>query len=132
VYRGCFPSDGLPHPRSLKYPSAFVVNLDPHEMEGSHWITVYAYGLDRDIIYYDSLAFPISPIIEETFLSQFPKTQRNVIPYQNPNSKTCAHHCITLIYFLSQGQLFPKFLKLLNTKYNPDFYVKSIVKEIIK
>ena len=132
VYKGCFAADQLPHPKTLKYPSAFVVNLDPHNFKGTHWVAIYAYGRDRDVIYYDSLSYPTSPIIRQNFLSLFPNTQRNVIPYQNPFSQTCGHHCIAFIYLLSHGTLFPQFLSILNSKEDPDFYVNSIVKLMVK
>jgi hypothetical protein len=133
VYKGCFAADQLPHPNTIIYPAAFVVNLDPHEFEGSHWIAIYAYGRKREVIYYDSLSNSISPIIKENFLSFFPAgVVRNFIPYQNPFSIKCAHHCIAFIYFLSQGKTFTQFISALLSTNEPDFYVNSIVKLMIK
>ena len=39
-YRGCYASDRIPLPTG--FPSIMVVNLDPHYMDGSHWVVVHA------------------------------------------------------------------------------------------
>jgi hypothetical protein len=101
-------------------------------MEGSHWIGIFANGLERDIFYYDSLAIPINPLINETFLKLFPKIIKNSHPYQSPLSNSCGEHCICFIYFLSIGYTFDQFLKLLNTKENPDLFVKLFVKKLLE
>jgi hypothetical protein len=130
-YRGCFPCDQIPEPSSLKYPAAMVVNLDAHQFKGSHWVAIFAYGLNRPVIYFDSLALPISPIIDERFLKKFPKTITNPSPYQNPLTDLCAHYCIVFIYFLSKGISFPKFIETLERTNNSDLFVMKLFKNII-
>jgi hypothetical protein len=130
-FRGCSPSDGLPSPSSLSYPAAFVVNLDPHNKKGSHWISIFAYGLNREVLYFDSLALPINENIEEQFLKAFPKTRWNSQSYQSPLSNTCAHYCICFIYYISQGSTYDQFLKLLDSKYDTDLFVREIVNKMI-
>jgi hypothetical protein len=129
-YRGCFASDQIPDPSSLKYPASLVVNLDPHQFKGSHWVAIFAYGLNRPVIYFDSLALPVSPIIEEEFLKKFPKILTNPSPYQNPLSDICAHYCITFIYFLSNGILFPQFIETLENTNDTDLFVMKFFKNI--
>jgi len=98
-------------------------------MEGSHWITLY---VEKDqILYFDSLALPTSSCIDKSFLKSFKNVKRNFNPYQSPLSKTCAHHCISLIYFLSQGYSFPKYLNLLESINNTDLFVTKIVNNMI-
>lgn len=131
VFQGCFPCDRLPDPLNLRFPAAFVVNLDTHRMEGSHWISIYAEGLQREVIYFDSLALPTSKIIEENFLKKFPRIIRNTKPFQSPFANTCAHYCIFLIYKLSQGHLFNQILSLLEKISNTDMFVKLFVNKLI-
>ena len=102
MFLGCFPSDRLPPPTSLQYPAALIVNLDPHGQRGSHWVGIFAYGLQRDVIYFDSLDLPILPSIA-IFLKAFPHVKKNTKPYQSPLANTCAHYTIYFIYFLSHG-----------------------------
>jgi hypothetical protein len=114
------------------YPSSMVVNLDPHHLKGSHWIAIFANGMKRDVIYFDSLALPINPRIEETFLRKFPKILTSPKPFQNPLSDLCGHYCITMIFLLSNGLLFPEFIHFLNNSNNPDLLVSKFVNELIK
>jgi hypothetical protein len=126
---GCYPSDGLPDPKSIQYPSAFIVNLDPHQFAGSHWIAIYVKR--EEAYYFDSLALPVNEIIDESFLKEFPRVRKNAKAYQSPDNNTCAHHCISFIYFISIGYDFDQYLKLLDTNFNADLFVKTIVNKMI-
>lgn len=132
VFRGCYPCDRLPDPFDLLYPSALIVNLDPHQMKGSHWIAMFAQGLAREIIYFDSLNLPTSEVILNNFLKKFPKMRRNTKAYQSPFSSSCAHFCILFVYFISQGYTFDQFLSLLEKNYNMDNFVRIIVNKFIE
>lgn len=132
IFRGCYPSDGLPDPKSIQYPSTYVVNLDPHQFQGSHWIAIYVKRINDEAYYFDSLALPINEIIEESFLQKFPRVRKNSKAYQSPLNNTCAHHCISFIYFISIGFDFNQYLKLLDTKFNTDLFVKTIVNKLIE
>jgi hypothetical protein len=128
---GCYPSDGLPEPKSIQYPSAFIVNLDPHQFKGSHWIAIHVKRMNEEACYFDSLALPINEMINDSFLKKFPSVRRNAKAYQSPLNDTCAHHCISYIYFSSIGYDFNQYLKLLDTKYNPDLFVQTIMNKMI-
>lgn len=121
-FRGCFPSDCLPSPKSLQYPSALVVNMDARGLEGSHWVALYAKN-EREVYYFDSLALPlISPGIS-SFLHTFPIVKRNSKSYQSIFTKTCAHFCICFIYFMSNGHSFVKFLDIIDTQKTKRRYI---------
>lgn len=132
IYRGCFPSNGLPIPSSLNFPAAFVVNLDPHKREGSHWVSVIAFGHNREVLYFDSLALPISQTIDGQFLQGFPRTQWNSKTYQSPISTTCAHYCICFIYYISYGLNFDQFLKMLDSIHDTDLFVREFANKLIE
>jgi len=128
IFRGCFPCDLIPTNDIRE--SVYIVNLDSRGKKGSHWITIYISF--NKIYYFDSLALPISYCIFNSFLKNFSYIKRNVKPYQSPLAKTCAHHCISLTYFLSQGLSFEDYLKLLDTKQNPDLFVVKIVNKLLQ
>lgn len=132
VFKGCFPCDLLPNPLTLQYPAAFIVNLDSHELDGSHWVSVYAYAMEKEVIYFDSLALPVNDIIEKTFLCKFPKTITNTIAFQSPFAKTCAHYCICFIHFLSTGFSFEQFINMLCKCNNTDAFVRYFVNKIFE
>lgn len=131
IFRGCFPSDRLPDPASLVYPAALVVNLEPHHMEGSHWVALYAQNLNREIYYFDSLNLPTSNAIMVNFLQKFPLLRRNVKAYQSPFSSNCAHFCILFIYYISQGYTFDQVLNLFEKNFNDNF-VKIMVNKLVE
>lgn len=132
VYRGSFPCDDLPNPSSLIYPAALIVNLDPSFFDGSHWIAIFAYGKGREVIYFDSYAIPPNILINNDFLSYFPRVIRNKRAYQAFNTETCPLYCILFIYFLSIGYSFNYFIRLLENCYNSDLFVKDIINKLIE
>nr|CAD2124556.1 unnamed protein product [Meloidogyne enterolobii] len=132
IFKGCFPCDLIPNPSHLTYPAALVVNLDSHQLKGSHWIAIYAYGTKREVIYFDSLALPVNSVIEEKFLNKFSKTIRNKKPYQSIFEDTCGQHCICFIYFLSLGYTFNKYINYLEGYPKAcDLFVKKFMNKMI-
>jgi len=128
IFRGCYPCNCIPNIKSTK--SVYIVNLDPEGMKGSHWITIFINF--TKVYYFDSLALPISKCILNSFLKNFPNVIRNVKPYQSPLAKTCGHHCISITHFLSQGLTFEQYLKMLDSKQNPDLFVLKIVNKLLQ
>jgi len=104
--------------------------LDPYGYEGSHWIVIYIKYND-EVIYFDSLALPTSICIINSFLRNFPKIIRNLKRYQAPFAGTCAHHCISFIYFYSKNYNFEQYLEFLDKQSNPDLFVLNIVNKMI-
>lgn len=127
-YQGCFPSDKIP--TLPQYPSSLVVNLDPHKLEGTHWVALFAYGHDLGVSYFDSLDIPIERRIRK-FLSTFKTIYKNSNPIQSPLSSNCAHHCICFIYFLSLGFTLENYLDFLTSQYDPDLFVKDFSNMLI-
>lgn len=132
IFKGCFPCDLLPHPTTLQFPVALIVNLDDHQLDGSHWVAIFARGLEKEIYYFDSLALPIMPIIQTNFLNYFPKIIKNLKSFQHPFANTCAYYCICFVLFLSNGYTFDEFIHLLSNHTNPDFFVTFIVHGIFE
>ena len=132
IFKGCYPCDLLPSPAAWSYPSGFVVNLDPHIFEGSHWVTIFADGAEKDVVYFDSLAIPPNDIINDNFLSFFPSILRNAKKYQSKGTTTCAHYCILCVYYLSQGHSFSNFLRTLDNHIDTDLFVKEMVNNLIE
>jgi hypothetical protein len=128
IFQGCFPCDNIPEPILGK---ALIINLDPQGFEGSHWITLY-YQKKDEIIYFDSLNLPTSICILDSLFKNYLTITKNVNSYQSFKSKYCAHHCISLIYFISLNYTFSQYLEMLNKIDNPDLFVKKIVNKMIK
>jgi len=129
IFQGCFPCNQLPNPNTCK-GRILIINLDPFGYEGSHWISLFV-NKRNEVFYFDSLSLPTSICIINSFLKNFSKIVKNLKPYQNPDSKTCAHHCISFVYFISQGLNFTQYLKMLDKKPNTDLFVIKIVNKLI-
>ena len=128
LFQGCFPCD-RPPPQITRLPSVLIINLDSQNSGGSHWIALI-YTKGRKVFYFDSLALPISKCISNHFLKNF-SILKNVHTYQSSLAKTCSHHCISLVYFLSLNYSFPQYIKLLDSQPNPDLFVTKIVYKLI-
>ena len=129
---GCFPCDRLPEPETLKYPAALIINTDPHQYAGTHWVGVFANGLTKELFYFDSLYLAINPLIENSlFLQYFPSIRRNSKRYQSPDKETCPQYVICFVHFLAQGLTFENFLKILDSQMNSDLFVKECVNKMI-
>ncbi|GFT38166.1 uncharacterized protein TNCV_4857551 [Trichonephila clavipes] len=66
-FLGVYPSDKIP---KVKKKAALVVNTDPHDEEGSHWLAMYIQD-EKTIEFFDSYGFP--PSVYEPHISQYVK-----------------------------------------------------------
>ncbi|GFS54245.1 uncharacterized protein TNCV_2527631 [Trichonephila clavipes] len=91
-FLGVYPSDKIP---KVKKKAALVVNTDPHDEEGSHWLAMYIQD-EKTIEFFDSYGFP--PSVYEPHISQYVKLFPNVIynetSLQNLTSNVCGQYCI--------------------------------------
>lgn len=104
IFRGVFASDKLPGVTPLRQGQtgdrAFIVNIDPSGMPGSHWIAIYVPKVpDQPIEYFDS--YGLVPYVKsiQTFVGlpdQF--VLFNDITLQAPFSSTCGQYSLLYIY----------------------------------
>ena len=104
---------------SLSYSDriSWVMNLDPHTMEGSHWVAVFIDpAIDRSLEYYDSFGEPpprnfdkdilqiISVLKPDTYL----KYKINEQKQQSVSSKNCGWYVIKFLSDRYNGVTFKK------------------------
>lgn len=93
-FGGVFASDRLPNLKHIY--TSFIVNLDPHDKPGSHWVALY---FKKSICYY-FCSYGTSPsnLNIVNFIKRNSKTvEWNVNLYQSLTTKTCGKFCL---YFL--------------------------------
>lgn len=129
-YRGCFPSNKIPLPRP-SFPNSFIINTEPAEKEGAHWIAVFI-PRPRVCYYFCSYALPPFGEIASYLRTNFGWIHRNKRAFQYANSKNCGKYCILFCYFLSIGWSFDNFLKFLSNIENTDHFVNNFVNKIIE
>ena len=54
-FLGVFPRDKLPN--RLKYPCSFIVNTDPSNLSGQHWLAFY-FSENKHCTFFDSYGQP--------------------------------------------------------------------------
>jgi hypothetical protein len=101
-FAGVFPSDMLPS--KFNRPATFVVNLDPHNTPGSHWVAI-TFRDKYSAWYFDSYDLP--PIVEslETCIRgntvHFTYNQRQL---QNISSNICGQYvCLYTAYICAKS-----------------------------
>ncbi|GFT55788.1 uncharacterized protein NPIL_248631 [Nephila pilipes] len=97
-FLGVYPADQIP---KIKKRAAIVVNTDPHDKEGSHWLAMYIQE-EKTIELFDSYGLP--PSVYEPHISQyaklFPNVISNEISLQSLSSNVCGQYCV--LYLLKR------------------------------
>ena len=126
-YQGCFACDTIS--RNTLYPCSIVINFDSSMFTGSHWVAVFATS-PFQAFYFDSLSMdsPSMPIIN--YLSAFKHVYRNKIRFQNLNSNICGKYVVVFIYFMSKYLNFNKFITLLSSHDNADYFINEFYRKI--
>ena len=111
IYLGAFPVDRLPDLHLNNFPVMLVVNTDPHNLPGRHWISIFIDG-DRQGEVFDPLASPLSNHVMR-FMNRWTRrwmTNHNM--YQHPRSHACG---VFVLYHLLNRLCYPSLTALLQT-----------------
>lgn len=92
---GVFPCDRLP---VLKSGQGMIVNTDPHNEPGAHWVSFYR-SPEGCLEYFDSFGLP--PLVPQ-LRNYINRCDHNIFTYstiqvQHESSQTCGNHCISYI-----------------------------------
>jgi len=101
-FLGTFASDRLPARLPARRPLFLVVNTDPHNRPGEHWIAIYVDSESKGE-FFDSLCQP-TPTKFANFLDKCCaswKTSSRQL--QSAASRFCGHYCIFYCVFRSLG-----------------------------
>lgn len=127
-FTGVFPADRLP---PVKKETAFVVNTDTHDKNGSHWLCMFV--KDEDTLeFFDSLGFP--PSTYEPFISQYARKFKyvkwNETTFQSPTSNVCGQYCTYFLLKRCNGFSMDYVLHLLKLCKNNDFVLYKFFKKV--
>src|SRR5439155_1499414 len=103
---GVYASDQLPQRLLVSSkPLAFVVNTDPANKPGEHWIAVYYDGANKTIEYFDSYGLPPQQMsIFEFVINNGKDYVLNPLQLQGYDSSACGHYCVAYLYKRCRGQ----------------------------
>ena len=100
-FLGVFPSDQLPE--NIARPSCLVVNTDPSNLPGAHWLAIF---IDKDgvIDYLDSYGLdPQVKDIKKWLELHGTKSNVNDRVLQSYMSAACGQHCIYFLILRCKG-----------------------------
>lgn len=116
---GVFARDQLPDLKQVPRPFALIVNTDPHDLPGQHWLAIYG-PRDGPVELFDS--FGMSADVYG-FPMSFKHSQTR---FQSFSSVLCGHYTLYFLYNRSQIS-FNKIISVLSTFSSPDKYVDNFV-----
>ena len=99
IFKNTLARDELP--KTVKYPSCYVINTKPRSHEGEHWLAVF-YDKNKIGYFFDSYGFNPSRYDLENFMN---KTSEKW--YYNKKrihglSTYCGYYCVLFILFKSR------------------------------
>ena len=115
---GVFARDELPDLNCEIRPWCLILNIDPKDQPGSHWLALFA-SLARSIELFDS--FGISPSMYSLDLLD---PLHSSYSLQSPSTSVCGHYCIVYIYLLFHNYLLYDIVDLLTDISNRDEWLK--------
>ena len=121
---GVFARDKLPDDLNSKRPFALILNSDPSDKPGQHWLAMYG-PATGPIEFFDSYALPPSVYALNTFALTYSRT-----PLQSPTSAVCGHYCLFFLYIRSHGNSFQTIIRHLKQKYSVDSYVREYINKL--
>lgn len=114
-FRGAFPYDRLPPAPIRRFPAAFIVNTDPSDEPGTHWIALFFPSHDVESEYFDSFGRECtnSRILNLLKKSNHQGRYRwNRVRLQDTFSTVCGHYCNSFIFARLSGLSMGEYVSL--------------------
>lgn len=109
-FKGVFASDKLPR-RILEKPSCLIVNTDPANKPGTHWVAIYI-PPRGPYEYFDSFGLkPQVKNIKNFILKNSKNYTSNSKQLQSIFSMACGNYCCEYLLHRCQGKTMKQFLK---------------------
>lgn len=127
TFLGVFAKNRLPQVKI--YPCSLVVNTDPSDKPGEHWLAIY-FNADKSCEFFDSYGNkPEYYGLDEYVKNNSVVYKNNNVRFQDLSSSSCGYYCIFFLLLKSRKFLFKEILDLFS-KYDfrtNDFIVEHIV-----
>lgn len=103
IFAGVFACDMLPK-HKIRVKTLYIINTDPHDLEGEHWISLYINPITNDYVYFDSAGEKPNVYIKTFLLKNTKKYTYNSVPLQYPCSNVCGGYCLYFCYQTARGK----------------------------
>ena len=119
IFVGVFVADRLPSKPDLYEPQAYIVNTDPHDQPGSHWISFYTHQGDCEVM--DSYGIPLSwyrsDLVPWLNRQEFERILCNGVPLQSLDSNACGHYALMYLKYKARGKTMEDFVNCFDRDY---------------
>ena len=136
VFYGTVPCDRLPRTLPQEGPTAYIVNTDPHDEPGRHWIAIWTEGNVSEIMDSYGLSLEVygttDPLLE--WLNRHFKYQmHNGQSLQSLFSQSCGDYALMYLIDRAEGRSMQQFLNRFKKKdyVNNDRKVGQMMKRLI-
>ena len=136
VFYGTVPCDRLPRTIPQEGPTAYIVNTDPHDEPGRHWIAIWTEGNVSEIMDSYGLSLEVygttDPLVE--WLNRHFKYQlHNRQSLQSIFSQSCGDYALMYLIDRAEGRSMQQFLNRFKKKdyVNNDRKVGQMMKRLI-
>ena len=109
-YGGVLGRDQLP--TFIDKPKIYIVNTDPIDEPGTHWITTF---IDEVSEYIDSLGEEPEQDFKNFLIIHGPQFKYNNEIIQSFTSDLCGHYCLMYSYFRCRGYKFEDIISMFST-----------------
>lgn len=118
-FSGAFAADRMPSPKA--FPWVMIVNTDPHDEPGEHWVTIVLKD-NHKAVYFDSFGFPpLVPQIQRYLeLNAFNGIKFNCSTLQHPNTTSCGYWCVLFVHHYLKGWSLKKFISFFSGRLGVD------------
>ena len=129
-FLGVFPADKAPTTTD-KTPFAYVVNTDPSDQPGSHWVAVYKASPKSTLEFFDSFGQPLSAYPTLTHLIPAAGYEFNTCSYQSLSSRVCGFYSLAYIYLRTTRMSHANIHRTLSTALpNSDSFVVTFIHKL--
>jgi hypothetical protein len=103
-FRGVFAIDMLP--KKIRKDESGIINFQPSNCYGSHWVCYINKPYLRNILYFDSFGISPPEKIKKYLSSSGKNIAWNSTQLQMSSSVLCGHYCIYMIINVNRGKDF--------------------------
>jgi hypothetical protein len=103
-FLGVFAIDMLP--KKIRKDESGIINFQPSNCYGSHWVCYINKPYLRNILYFDSFGISPPEKIKKYLLSSGKNIAWNSTQLQMNSSVLCGHYCIYMIINVNRGKDF--------------------------
>ena len=108
-FKGIYPVDRLPD--SVSLPCGIIINTDPADQDGEHWVSVYI-SSGGEAVYFDSLGLaPLDGRVISFLVRNTRAWHHNDRSIQSLLSVKCGYYCLYFLYKCVRGYSLEQLLR---------------------